>query len=48
MRAYDRFATFGGSTEKEWMAWLHSVYRSRATQIARDAGRQKRDSPGTV
>lgn len=48
MRAYERFSTFDGSTEKEWMAWLYKVFLNRATEIVRGAQRQKREPKGAL
>lgn len=43
-RAFKSFATFEGTTEKQWGAWLESVFDSCTTQAFRDAGRKKRDT----
>jgi RNA polymerase sigma-70 factor (ECF subfamily) len=45
LHAYHGFASFRGTTEVEWNAWLHSVFKHRKTQLFRDALRQKRKDP---
>lgn len=46
IKAFQKFATFKGQSEAEWLAWLRSVVFSRAADLARDAKTQKRDESG--
>ena len=47
MRAFDKLATFQGSSEAEWLAWLKRIFERRRDQGWRDARRQKRDVRAT-
>jgi len=48
LRAFQKFETFHGQTEAEWMTWLRSVLQSCTEQAFRDAGRKKRDDSRAV
>ena len=46
VRAFRSFESFEGTTEKQLLAWLLSIFESCTTQAFRDAGRKKRDKKG--
>lgn len=48
MQAFTGFASFEGTTEAEWEAWLRSILRNCIRQAARAARRKKRDDDATV
>lgn len=48
LRAFDKFATFSGTSERAWFAWLQTIFHNLTAQSSRDARRKKRDNPGAV
>ncbi|WP_441291241.1 RNA polymerase sigma factor [Sorangium sp. KYC3313] len=48
LRAFQKFSTFTGATEAEWLSWLRAVLRNYTLQVLRDAKREKRKNRGTV
>ncbi len=48
MGAFQRFASFRGTSEGEWRVWLEQVLQSRWVDLLRKAGTQKRDDGGTL
>ncbi|MFP2904318.1 sigma-70 family RNA polymerase sigma factor [Pyxidicoccus sp. 3LFB2] len=46
LKAFQKFASFEGHSEGEWLAWLKSIVFSRAADLARQATSQKRDESG--
>lgn len=41
--AFRSFASFSGTTEKQWWAWLKSIFSNEVKQAIRDAGRMMRN-----
>lgn len=48
LRAFRAFSSFKGTTEKEWTAWLQSIFQSQEVQQIRYSKRQKRDELNTI
>ncbi|WPB79403.1 sigma-70 family RNA polymerase sigma factor [Archangium violaceum] len=48
LAAFQRFASFRGTTEGEWRVWLEQVLHSRWVDMLRRAGTQKRDDGGAL
>jgi RNA polymerase sigma-70 factor (ECF subfamily) len=48
LRAFSSFSAFNGSTEGEWITWLHRIFERRKTQFFRDAQRKKRKDTGAL
>ncbi|QRK06581.1 sigma-70 family RNA polymerase sigma factor [Archangium violaceum] len=46
--AYRHLSSFNGTTEAEWFAWLHRIFRNQAAQSVRNERRKKRSAPSTV
>ncbi|WP_309895186.1 sigma-70 family RNA polymerase sigma factor [Archangium sp.] len=46
--AFQRFASFRGTSEGEWRVWLEQVLQSRFVDLLRKAGTQKRDDGGAL
>jgi RNA polymerase sigma-70 factor (ECF subfamily) len=44
LRAYQRFSTFKGHTEGEWLAWVKSIVFTQARQLLREEHRQTRNT----
>ncbi|AKJ02440.1 RNA polymerase ECF family sigma subunit [Archangium gephyra] len=47
-RAFEKFSTFKGNSEGEWITWLKSIVLSQSAQLAREALSQKRNDSGNV
>ncbi|MFP2925010.1 sigma-70 family RNA polymerase sigma factor [Pyxidicoccus sp. 3LG] len=48
IKAFQKFSSFEGHSEGEWMTWLKRVVFSRAEDLARQAQSQKRDESGHI
>lgn len=46
--AFQRFASFRGTSEGEWRVWLEQVLHSRWVDLLRKAGSQKRNDVGAL
>ncbi|NRD53379.1 sigma-70 family RNA polymerase sigma factor [Corallococcus exiguus] len=44
LRAFEKFSTFRGQSEGEWMTWLRRVVASQASSLVRAAQTDKRDA----
>jgi RNA polymerase sigma-70 factor (ECF subfamily) len=48
LRAFQKFSTFNGNSEGEWLAWLKQVVLSQSVRLVREAKSQKRDDSDAV
>jgi RNA polymerase sigma-70 factor (ECF subfamily) len=44
-RAFQRFASFRGTTEGEWFAWFKRIFLNQAAELLREAGREQHAAP---